>query len=122
MPETLTRESNSNVSYNLRDKYKTKNMRVLNELTITILFATVCLLASAEDLHQHHDQQSSEGAVTDSSHQGYRGIEGYRNYEPVERVDWSEANQTVDEIGGWRAYARDVYRYQRNKREELSSQ
>ena len=97
-------------------------MRVFNELKIAVLFATVCSLASAEDLHQHHDQQSSEGSVTDSSQQWYRGIEGYRNYELVERVDWSKANQIVEEVGGWRSYARDVYRYQRSKREELSDQ
>ena len=97
-------------------------MCALNELKVALLFATVCSLASAEDLHQHHDQQSSESSVTDSSHQRYRGIEGYRNYEPVERVDWSEANRMVDDIGGWRSYARDVYRYQRSKREELSGQ
>ena len=103
-------------------KYKRKNMRALNELKIAVLFATVCSLAFAEDLHQHHDQQSTESFVTDSSHQRYRGIEGYRNYEPVERVDWSEVNRIVDEIGGWRSYARDVYRYQRSTREELSSQ
>ena len=103
-------------------KYKTKNMRALNKLKIAVLFATVCSLASAEGLHQYHDHQSSEGAVTDFSNHGYRGIEGYRNYELVERVDWSKANQIVEEVGGWRSYARDVYRYQRSKREELSDQ
>ncbi|MEL0131557.1 MAG: hypothetical protein VW880_09125 [Betaproteobacteria bacterium] len=97
-------------------------MLVFNELKLAVLFATVCSIASAEDLHPYHDQQSNEGSVTDSSQQWYRGIEGYRSYEPVERVDWSEANRIVDEIGGWRSYARDVYRYQRSKREELSSQ
>ncbi len=97
-------------------------MCAFDQLKMAVLFATVCSLASAEDLHQHHDQQTSEASVTDSSQQWYRGIEGYRSYEPVERVDWSEANRIVDEIGGWRSYARDVYRYQRSKREELSSQ
>ena len=35
-------------------------------------------------------------------------FEGYRSFESGEVQDWRKANDTVREIGGWRAYAREI--------------
>ena len=40
---------------------------------------------------------------------GYRSaFEGYRSFSAEEVGDWRQANETVREIGGWRAYAREI--------------
>ena len=33
---------------------------------------------------------------------------GYRRLGEDKRIDWKEANETVNRIGGWRAYAREA--------------
>ena len=35
-------------------------------------------------------------------------FEGYRPFEAGEVQDWRKSNDTVREIGGWRAYAREI--------------
>lgn len=35
-------------------------------------------------------------------------FEGYRAFESGEIQDWRKSNNTVREIGGWRAYAREI--------------
>ena len=35
-------------------------------------------------------------------------FEGYRPFEAGEVQDWRKSNDTVRDIGGWRAYAREV--------------
>lgn len=35
-------------------------------------------------------------------------FEGYRPFEAAEVQDWRKSNDTVREIGGWRAYAREI--------------
>ena len=40
----------------------------------------------------------------------YRSVfEGYQAYSDSEIQNWPKANQLVDEIGGWRVYAREPY-------------
>ncbi|MCE2744282.1 MAG: hypothetical protein LW710_00055 [Burkholderiales bacterium] len=36
-------------------------------------------------------------------------FEGYKGYSDPEIQNWPKANQLVDEIGGWRVYAREPY-------------
>ena len=35
-------------------------------------------------------------------------FEGYRPFEAGEVQDWRKSNDTVREVGGWRAYAREI--------------
>lgn len=35
-------------------------------------------------------------------------FEGYRPFSPAELGDWRKANETVRDVGGWRAYAREM--------------
>ena len=35
-------------------------------------------------------------------------FEGYRPFESAEVQDWRKSNDTVREVGGWRAYAREM--------------
>ncbi len=35
-------------------------------------------------------------------------FEGYRPFEAADVQDWRKSNDTVREIGGWRAYAREI--------------
>lgn len=40
---------------------------------------------------------------------GYQSaFEGYRPFSAQDVGDWRQANETVREIGGWRAYAREI--------------
>ncbi len=34
-------------------------------------------------------------------------LRAYQSYAPVDLQNWVQANQTVNDIGGWRAYARE---------------
>ena len=36
-------------------------------------------------------------------------FEGYQGYSDPEMKNWPSANQLVDQIGGWRVYAREPY-------------
>lgn len=36
-------------------------------------------------------------------------FEGYQAYSDAELQNWPKVNQLVDEIGGWRVYAREPY-------------
>jgi hypothetical protein len=49
------------------------------------------------------DAQASVPAITHVS-----PLASYRRLGDDKRVAWSEANQTVNRIGGWRAYAREA--------------
>lgn len=63
------------------------------------LFAPLLLAfassANAEQTVQELDYQSA--------------FEGYQAYSDSEIQNWPKANQLVDEIGGWRVYAREPY-------------
>jgi hypothetical protein len=63
------------------------------------LFALL-LLASALPAHAEQAVQELE----------YRSVfEGYQAYADPEIQNWPKANQLVEEIGGWRVYAREPY-------------
>lgn len=49
------------------------------------------------------DPQARVPAITHAS-----PLAGYRRLGDDERVAWKEANETVNRIGGWRAYAREA--------------
>lgn len=49
------------------------------------------------------DAQARVPAVTYAS-----PLAGYRRLGDDKRISWQEANQTVNRIGGWRTYAREV--------------
>lgn len=49
------------------------------------------------------DAQARVPAVTHSS-----SLAGYRRLGDDKRIDWKAANETVNRIGGWRAYAREA--------------
>ncbi len=36
-------------------------------------------------------------------------LDSYVRYEPIALIPWPKANQTVQAIGGWRAYARQAH-------------
>ena len=48
-------------------------------------------------------------AQTPAPSLGYQSaFEGYRPFEAGEVQDWRKSNETVREVGGWRAYAREM--------------
>lgn len=49
------------------------------------------------------DAQARVPAVTYSS-----SLAGYRRLGDDKRIDWKRANETVNRIGGWRAYSREA--------------
>lgn len=50
---------------------------------------------------------NAEQAVQELEYQS--AFEGYQAYSDSEIQNWPKANQLVDEIGGWRVYAREPY-------------
>jgi hypothetical protein len=49
-------------------------------------------------------------AGASASPPAYRSaFEDYRPYQPQEVQGWRQANDTVREVGGWRAYAREIH-------------
>ena len=44
-----------------------------------------------------------------------RAFSQYQSYQKVPVQSWKDSNKTVSEIGGWRSYARDIYRYKKQR-------
>ena len=42
-------------------------------------------------------------------------FDDYDAYRPAAKIEWRTANDSVQAIGGWKAYARDIYRYKKSK-------
>jgi hypothetical protein len=51
-------------------------------------------------------QQAAPAAAQSAPYSS--AFEGYRSFFADEVGDWRKANDTVREIGGWRAYAREI--------------
>ncbi|MFZ9962967.1 MAG: hypothetical protein ACO3FP_06470 [Burkholderiales bacterium] len=49
------------------------------------------------------------------NHPGERAFSQYQNYQKAPVQSWEDSNKTVSEIGGWRSYARDIYRYKKQR-------
>ena len=86
---------------------------------IIAVLAAYCSLAVAQ--HQHAPvpvvpTQSMTTAPTGSPPRSVAvaapvssAITTYRRFDPAEPLaDWRQANKTVEEIGGWRAYAKEA--------------
>ena len=53
--------------------------------------------------------QTPQTSSTPAENDVYRSaFEGYRPFAAGDVQDWRRANDTVREIGGWRAYAREI--------------
>jgi hypothetical protein len=63
----------------------------------------VSLAAGAQPTASTADQGAPAGQPTYSS-----AFEGYRSFSADEVGDWHKANDTARDIGGWRAYAREI--------------
>ncbi len=49
-------------------------------------------------------------------------LAGYQHYSPQTPGDWREANETVARIGGWQAYAAEVWEARRERRGDQPSE
>jgi hypothetical protein len=77
----------------------------MSRLVRTIVPGAVVLAASLGAL-----AQSVAPAPGTAAAGGYESaFEGYRPFSAEEVGDWRQANETVREIGGWRAYAREIH-------------
>ena len=69
----------------------------------TSLFLGLSALAASLPL------AAQTAAPAPSAEPAYRSaFEGYRPFESGEAQNWRKSNDTVREIGGWRAYAREM--------------
>lgn len=71
--------------------------------TRTRTFLTAAALAASLPLAAQPAGQPGTGAEPYLS-----AFEGYRPFESGEVQEWRKSNDTVREIGGWRAYAREI--------------
>ncbi|MBE7941670.1 MULTISPECIES: hypothetical protein [Ramlibacter] len=69
----------------------------------TICLGAAALVASGVIWAQTPDTHSKRSIPGYSS-----AFEGYRPFESGEIQDWRKSNETVREVGGWRAYAREI--------------
>jgi hypothetical protein len=54
--------------------------------------------------------QTAQGAPPPQLAPGYSSaFDGYRPFAAEEIQDWRRSNDTVRDIGGWRAYAREIH-------------
>jgi hypothetical protein len=76
----------------------------------TILLGAAALAASVAAGAQTAAPAASQQAAPATSQAApySSAFEGYRSFSADEVRDWRKANDTVREIGGWRAYAREI--------------
>ena len=84
-----------------------KNLRVkgwfkLFCLGVALVFSGSIAAANGEDGSTKNDPDE-------------RAFSQYQNYQKVPVQSWEDSNKTVSEIGGWRSYARDIYRYKKQR-------
>ncbi len=70
----------------------------------TRTFLTAAALAASLPLAA----QTAPGQPTAEASAYRSAFEGYRPFKAGEVQDWRKSNDTVREIGGWRAYAREI--------------
>ena len=77
----------------------------LPQLTTAVLLA--CLLLSSA--WAQSDNKVKVSTVEKSVELGYQSsFQNYQRYSSTPIQSWKQANDTVKDIGGWRAYAREV--------------
>lgn len=80
----------------------------MSRLPITLLIGLPALTASL--LAAAQAPQPAPAASAPAAHADYRSaFDGYRPFVAEEVQDWRRSNDTVRDIGGWRAYAREVH-------------
>lgn len=90
-------------------------------LLVALLTAALFAQAQAQAQSQSQSQSQSQGASASASRPDpldaqvrvpavthTSALSGYRRLGEDKRIDWKEANETVNRIGGWRAYAREA--------------
>ncbi len=82
----------------------------MSKETRTILLGAaalaVSLVAGAQTAASAPSQQAAPATAQAAPYSS--AFEGYRPFSADEVGDWRKANETVREIGGWRAYAREI--------------
>ena len=81
--------------------------RVRGIIALTLLMsAAVAQAAGAPGREPRPDPLDPQARVPDVTYQS--PLANYRRLGEDKLVPWSEANETVNRIGGWRAYAREA--------------
>jgi hypothetical protein len=71
----------------------------------TVLLAALC----ASALSQASGQSAPPASAASAPTLGHRSaFEGYRPFAAEETQPWRQSNDTARDIGGWRAYAREM--------------
>ena len=68
-----------------------------------------CVWALAAHAHEGLDVCGDEGSPAVAAPVQYHSpIQTYQHYRPTPVQPWSASNQTVQDVGGWRAYAKEA--------------
>jgi len=73
------------------------------------LLAALTLPAQAQSNSLHPSQSNPSAQVAVPPLQYSSPLRQYQAYAPQSPADWREANDTVARIGGWQAYAAEVW-------------
>jgi hypothetical protein len=82
-------------------------------LRLDVLLKLFCLSAALVFSGFVASADGEDGSI--KNHPGERALSQYKNYEKAPVQSWEDSNKTVSEIGGWRSYARDIYRYKKQR-------
>jgi hypothetical protein len=75
---------------------------------MSVTTRTICLGLSALAASLPLAAQTAS-ALSNAAEPAYQSaFEGYRPFEAGEVQDWRKSNDTAREVGGWRAYAREM--------------
>lgn len=77
----------------------------MSPTTSTLLLGLPALLAGLQAAAQGAAPEQAPAAASAAYNSAF---EGYRPFAAEEIQDWRRSNDTVREIGGWRAYAREI--------------
>lgn len=80
-------------------------------------------LTSAQEAPKEQEKTEKQGALVPSFDFNYSSVfDNYIPFDEVPEIGWREANDTVGQIGGWRAYAELVQEEARKKAEREQQQ
>ena len=104
-----------------KDERALRSIDLMLKLSFFVVFLFLFLVYSpfvfADESRAINDQTKLQAldveeinAISTSS-----AFDDYDAYRPAAKIEWRTANDSVQAIGGWKAYARDIYRYKKSK-------
>jgi len=73
---------------------------------VPLAWCTFALAAGQQPATERPDPLDPAASTPRAAYESV--FDGYRRVGEIQRTPWKQANETVERIGGWRAYAREA--------------